>query len=42
MSTVMAAVVRSGRAFSGGTAARVVDDVGADVTGRRGPSVAVP
>jgi hypothetical protein len=42
MATVMAAVMCGGRAFSGGAAARVVGDVGADVTGRRGPSVAVP
>jgi hypothetical protein len=38
----MVAVVRSGRAFSGGATTHVVDEVGADVTGRRGPSVAVP
>jgi hypothetical protein len=42
MSTVVAAVVRRGRAFSGGVATRGVGDVGADVTGRRGPSVAAP
>jgi hypothetical protein len=35
-------VVRGGRAFSGGVAARVVGIVGADVTGYRGPSVVVP
>jgi hypothetical protein len=39
MTAVVAVVVRCGRAFSGGTTARVVGDVGADVTGRRGPSV---
>jgi hypothetical protein len=42
MDAVVVAVVRSGRAFSGGAAASVVGDVGADVTGRRGPSVAAP
>jgi hypothetical protein len=42
MTTVAAAVVRCERAFSGGTTARVVGDVGADVTGRRSPSVAAP
>jgi hypothetical protein len=42
MPTVVAAVVRGGRAFSGGATARVVGVVGADVTGRRGPSVATP
>jgi hypothetical protein len=41
MAAVVAAVVCGGRAFSGSAAARVVDDVGADVTGRRGPSVAI-
>jgi hypothetical protein len=35
-------VVRGGRAFSGGVAARVVGIVGADVTGCHGPSIAVP
>jgi hypothetical protein len=42
MSTVVAAVVFGERAFSGGAAARVVCDVGANVMGRHGPSVAVP
>jgi hypothetical protein len=42
MAAVVAAVVRGGRAFSGGAAASVVDDVGANVTRRRGPSVAMP
>jgi hypothetical protein len=42
MPTIVAAVVRRRRAFSGVTTARVVGDVGADVTGRRGPSVAAP
>jgi hypothetical protein len=42
MAAVVAAVVRGGRVFSGGATARVVGDVGMDVTGRRGPSVAVP
>jgi hypothetical protein len=41
MSTVAAPIVRGGCAFSGGAAARVMDDMGADVTGRRGPSVIV-
>jgi hypothetical protein len=36
------AIVRRGRTFSGGAAVSVVGDVGADVTGRRGPSVAAP
>jgi hypothetical protein len=40
MPTVVAAVVRRGRAFSGDATARVLHDMGADVTGRRGPSVA--
>jgi hypothetical protein len=40
MTTVAAAVVRCRRAFSGGATVRVVGDVGADVTGRRGPLVA--
>jgi hypothetical protein len=42
MAAVVTAVVRCGRAFSGDATASVVDDMGADVTGRRGPSVAVP
>jgi hypothetical protein len=42
MPTVMAAVVRGGRAFSVGATARIVGDMGADVTGRRGPSIAAP
>jgi hypothetical protein len=42
MTAVVAAVVRCGRAFSGGATARVVGDMGADVTGRRGPLVATP
>jgi hypothetical protein len=40
MPTVVAAVVHHGRAFSGDATVHVVDDVGADVTGRRGPSAA--
>jgi hypothetical protein len=40
MPIVVAAVMRRGCAFSGGATARVVGDVGADVTGHRGPSVA--
>jgi hypothetical protein len=39
---VLAVVVHSGHAFSGGAATGIVDDVGAVVTGRRGPSVAAP
>jgi hypothetical protein len=42
MPTAVAAFVRHGRAFSGDATARVVGDVGADVTGCRGPSVAAP
>jgi hypothetical protein len=42
MPTVVVVVVHGGRAFSGGAAARVVGDVGADVTGHRGPSIAAP
>jgi hypothetical protein len=46
MAAVVAAVVRDERAFSGGVAASIVDNVvvggGADVTGRRGPSVVAP
>jgi hypothetical protein len=42
MPTVVAAVVCHGRAFSGDATACVVGDVGAEVTGRRGPSVAAP
>jgi hypothetical protein len=42
MPTVVAVIVRGGRAFSGGAATRIVDDVGADMTGRHGPSVIVP
>jgi hypothetical protein len=42
MVMVVAAVMRSGRASSGGAAAGVVGDMGADVMGRRGPSVAAP
>jgi hypothetical protein len=38
MPTVVAAVVRRERAFSGDATARVVGDMRADVTGRRGPS----
>jgi hypothetical protein len=38
----MAAFVCGGRAFSGGAATSVVGDVGADVTGRRGPLVVAP
>jgi hypothetical protein len=40
MAAVVAVVLRCGHVFSGGATARVVDDVGGDVTGRRGPSVA--
>jgi hypothetical protein len=40
MATVVAVIVRGRRTFSGGAAVRVVGDVGADVTGRRGPSAA--
>jgi hypothetical protein len=40
MVVVVVAVMHSGHDFSGGAAEGVVDDVGADVTGRRGPSVA--
>jgi hypothetical protein len=42
MPTVVAVVMRGGRIFSGGATAHVVGDVGADVTGRHGPSVAAP
>jgi hypothetical protein len=42
MVVVVAAVVRSGRAFSSGATAGVVDDVGVDMTGHRGPSVVAP
>jgi hypothetical protein len=44
MPTVVAAVVRRGRAFSDVAAARVVGDVGggAEVTGHRDSSVAAP
>jgi hypothetical protein len=42
MAALVEVVVRSWRAFSGGTAAGVMGDVGADVTGRRSPSVAAP
>jgi hypothetical protein len=42
MPIVVAAVVRRGCAFSSSAAARGVGDVGADVTGRRGPSVVAP
>jgi hypothetical protein len=42
MPTVVAVVVRRGRAFSDGAATRGVCDVGEDVMGRRGPSVAAP
>jgi hypothetical protein len=37
MAAAVTAVVRGVRAFSGGTTARVVDDMGADVTGCHGP-----
>jgi hypothetical protein len=40
MPTVVAAVMRRGCTFSGGATASVVGDVGADVMGHRGPSVA--
>jgi hypothetical protein len=39
MTAVVVVVALCGRAFSGGATARVVGDVGVDVTGRRGPSV---
>jgi hypothetical protein len=39
MPPVAAAVMRRGRAFSGGTTARRAGDVGVDMMGRRGPSV---
>jgi hypothetical protein len=42
MPTVVAVIMHGGRALSGSVAARVVGNVGADVTGRRGPSVVVP
>jgi hypothetical protein len=42
MPMVVAAVVRDEGAFSSGATARVVGDVGADATGRHGPSVAAP
>jgi hypothetical protein len=42
MTAVVVVVVRCGCAFSGGATARVVGDVEADVTGRRGPSVVAP
>jgi hypothetical protein len=42
MTAVVAAVVRCGRAFSGSATTRIVGNVGADVTGCRGPSVAAP
>jgi hypothetical protein len=42
MPTVVATVVRRGRAFSDDAAACVVGDVGADVTGRRGSSISAP
>jgi hypothetical protein len=42
MPTVVDAVVRRGCAFSGDATARVVGDVGADVTGHRGSSVSAP
>jgi hypothetical protein len=40
MPTAVAVVMRRRHVFSGGAAARGVGDVGADVTGHRGPSVA--
>jgi hypothetical protein len=42
MPTVVAAVVCDAHAFSGDAAARVVGDVGADVTGGCGPSIVTP
>jgi hypothetical protein len=42
MTVVVAAVVRNGRAFSGGTAQASWATWGADVTGRRAPSVTAP
>jgi hypothetical protein len=42
MPTVVAAVVLRGHAFSGDATTRVVGDVGADVTSRRGSSVVAP
>jgi hypothetical protein len=42
MPTVVVVVVSYGRAFSGDATARVVGDVGADVTGCHGSSVVAP
>jgi hypothetical protein len=42
MPPVATTVMRHGRAFSGGAAARIAGDVGVDMTGRRGPSVVAP
>jgi hypothetical protein len=42
MVVVVALVVHSRRAFLGSAAMGVVGDVGAEVTGHRGPSVAAP
>jgi hypothetical protein len=42
MAATVTAVVRGGRAFSGGAIAHVVEDVGADVTRCRDPSVTAP
>jgi hypothetical protein len=42
MPTVMAAVVRRGRTFSGDATARVVGDMGSGRDGPRGSSVVAP
>jgi hypothetical protein len=42
MIAVVVAVVRSGHAFSGGATQMLRATWGADVTGRRGPSVTAP
>jgi hypothetical protein len=42
MAVAEIAVVHGGHAFSGGATARVVDDMGADMTGCRSPSVTAP
>jgi hypothetical protein len=42
MTVVVAVVVHSGRNFLGSASVSVVGDVGANVTGRRDPSVSTP
>jgi hypothetical protein len=42
MPTIVAAVVRGGRTFSDSVTARIVGNVGADVMGHHGRSVAAP